>query len=54
MKELLFKKMIEFVKPIQEKYNQLSDEQVIKILETNEKKANEVANKNIEKVYNAI
>jgi tryptophanyl-tRNA synthetase len=54
MKELLFKKIIEFVKPIQEKYNSLSDEEVIKILEKNEEKANKVANETIEKVYKMI
>ena len=54
MKELLFKKIIEFVKPIQEKYNQLSDEEVIKILEQNESKANQIANQNIQKVYDMI
>ncbi len=54
MKELLFKKIIEFVKPIQEKYNQLSDDEVIKILEQNEEKANKIANQNIQKVYDMI
>jgi len=54
MKELLFKKIIEFVKPIQEKYNQLSEKEVIKILEENEKKANKIANQNIQKIYDMI
>ena len=54
MKELLFKKIVDFVKPIQEKYRQLSDEEVIKILEQNEAKANTIAKKNIQKVYDMI
>jgi len=54
MKELLFNKIMKFVKPIQEKYNNLTDEEVIRILEKNEAKANEVANKNIKKVYDMI
>ena len=54
MKELLYNKILTFLKPIQEKYNSLSDEEVIKILEENEKKANQIANENIKKVYTAI
>jgi len=54
MKELLFEKIMNFVKPIQEKYNNLTDEEVIKILEKNEKKVNQIANENIKKIYQAI
>jgi len=54
MKELLYNKILNFLKPIQEKYNSLSDKEVIKILEENEKKANQIANENMKKVYNAI
>jgi len=54
MKEYLFEKVWNFIEPIQNKYKQLSDDEVIKILEKNEKKANEVANKNMENIYKAI
>jgi len=54
MKELLFEKIMNFVRPIQEKYNNLTDEEVIKILEKNEEKANKIANEKIQKVYDAI
>ena len=54
MKQYLFEKIMDFVKPIQEKYNQLTDEEVIKILEQNEEKANKIANENIKKVYKNI
>ena len=54
MKELLFEKIMAFVRPIQEKYNNLTDEEVIKILEKNEEKANKIANEKIQKVYDAI
>jgi len=54
MKELLFNKIIEFLKPVQEKYKNITDEEVIKILEKNEKKVNEIANKNMKKIYKAI
>jgi tryptophanyl-tRNA synthetase len=54
MKELAFEKIKNFLKPIQEKYKNLSDEETIKILEENEKKVNEIANKNIKKIYQAI
>ena len=54
MKELLFNKIIEFVRPVQEKYNNITDEEVEKILEEKEKIANKIANENIQKVYKAI
>jgi len=54
MKELLFEKIMAFVRPIQEKYNNLTDEEVIKILEKNEEKANKIANEKIQKVYDTI
>jgi tryptophanyl-tRNA synthetase len=54
MKELAFEKIKNFLKPIQEKYKNLSDEETIKILEENEKKVNEIANENIKKIYQAI
>ncbi len=54
MKVLLYEKIINFVEPIQKKYNNITDEEVEKILIENEKKANKIANENIQKIYNAI
>ncbi len=54
IKDLLYKKLLDFLIPIQEKYNTLSDTYVIDILKKNEKKANLIANKTLEKVYNNI
>jgi len=54
MKQLLYEKLIIFVKPIQKKYNSITDEEIEEILIENEKKANNIANKNMEKIYDAI
>lgn len=54
MKELLYKKIIDFVKPIQDRYDSISDNEVKKILIENEIKVNIIANENIKKIYNAI
>jgi hypothetical protein len=42
------------LKPIQEKYNLVSDEDILKILEKNAKILNEIANKKIEEIYKKI
>jgi len=56
MKDLLYVKIITFLKPIQEKYRNIKEEdaKIEKILIENEKKANIIANKNMQKIYNAI
>lgn len=54
MKELLYNKIIDFVEPIQKKYNNITDEEVEKILIENEKKANNITNKNMQKIYSSI
>lgn len=53
-KEYLFEKIINFVKPIQEKYAKISDKEIIDLLEKNAKKVNELAQKKIEDVYKKI
>jgi tryptophanyl-tRNA synthetase len=53
-KEYLFEKIIEFVKPIQEKYAKISDKEIIDLLKKNAKKVNELAQKKIENVYKKI
>ena len=54
MKQLLYEKLITFTKPIQKKYYNITDEEIKEILIENEKKVNNIANKNMEKIYNAI
>jgi len=54
MKDLLYEKLVAFLKPIQEKYHNLSDEETIKILEDNEEKCRTITNQTMKKVYNAI
>jgi serine/threonine protein phosphatase PrpC len=46
--------MKETLKPIQANYNEISDEEVCKILHEHSKKANEVAEKKIKEVYAKI
>jgi tryptophanyl-tRNA synthetase len=53
-KEYLFEKMKETLDPIKANYNQISDEEVSKILKEHSKKANEIAEKKIKEVYNKI
>jgi len=54
MKDLLYNKLINFLEPIQQKYRNLSDEEVIKILEENEEKCRTITNKTMKKVYESI
>ncbi len=54
VKDYLYEKIIAFLKPIQEKYNLVSDEDILKILEKNAKILNEIANKKIEEIYKKI
>ena len=54
MKDLLYEKLVAFLKPIQQKYHNLSDEETIKILEDNEEKCRTITNQTMKKVYNAI
>lgn len=53
-KEYLFEKIMAFLEPIQQKYNLISDQEVIELLETNSKYINEIAKKKIEDVYEKI
>ncbi|MEI8252957.1 MAG: hypothetical protein WCG25_04335 [bacterium] len=54
MKDYLYEKIIAFLKPIQEKYNQISDQEILDLLERNAKIVNEIANKKVEEVYKKI
>ena len=54
VKDYLYEKIIFFLKPIQEKYSKISDEEILKILAKNAKILNEIANKKVEVVYKKI
>ena len=54
VKEILFNKINEQLKPIRNKFNTILDKDIIDILEENEKKLNEEANKNIKNIYKLI
>ncbi len=54
MKDLLYEKLLNFLTPIQENYKNLSDDEVIKILEKNEEKCKTLTSQTMEKVYKAI
>jgi tryptophanyl-tRNA synthetase len=54
MKDLLYERLMNFITPIQKRYNQITDEELETILYENEKKANKVANENMKRIYNAI
>lgn len=53
-KDYLYEKIIAFVQPIQAKYAQISDQEIIELLEKNTKKVNEIAQKKIQEVYKKI
>lgn len=54
VKDYLYEKIIVFLKPIQEKYNQISDQEILDLLSKNAKITNEIASKKIEEVYKKI
>ncbi len=53
-KEYLFEKIMEFIRPIQEKYAEIKDEEIIDLLEKNAKIVNKIAEKKIAEVYKKI
>jgi len=53
-KEYLFEKIITFLKPIQERYAKIKDEEIINLLKKNAKIVNKIAEKKIEEVYKKI
>ena len=54
MKDLLYEKLKAFLQPIQKNYKNLTNEEVIKILEKNEEKCRQITDKMMKKVYEAI
>ena len=53
-KDYLYEKMLATLQPIQEKFKEISDEEVSKILHEHSQKANEIAEKKIKDVYEKI
>lgn len=53
-KEYLYQKVIAFVQPIQEKYAEISDQEIIELVKENTKKVNELAKKKIEEIYKKV
>lgn len=53
-KEYLFQKIMDFVKPIQERYKKITDKEIIDLLEKNAKIVNKIAEKKIAEVYKKI
>ena len=54
VKDYLYEKIIEFVKPIQERYNKITDEEIIAIINESTPKAQAIAQKKIEEVYKKV
>ncbi len=54
VKDYLYEKIIAFLKPIQEKYAQISDQEITDLLAKNAKIVNEIASKKVEEVYKRI
>ncbi len=53
-KEYLYEKIIAFLMPIQKKYAEISDQEIIDLLHKNAEKVNELANKKIKDIYKKI
>lgn len=53
-KEYLFEKIMWLLRPIQEKYATITDEEILHLLDTNSKIVNEIAVKKIEDVYKKV
>jgi hypothetical protein len=46
--------MMDFLRPIQEKYNSISDQEIIDLLAKNAKYVNEIAQEKIQDVYKKV
>lgn len=53
-KDYLYEKIIAFVQPIQKKYAEISDQEIIALVNKNTQKVNEIAKKKIEDIYKKI
>jgi len=53
-KDYLYEKILTLLKPIQEKYSKISDEEIVRLLEKNAKIVQEIAAKKIQDVYKKV
>ncbi len=53
-KDYLYEKIIAFVQPIQKRYSEISDQEIIDIVEKNTKKVNELAQRKIKEIYKKV
>jgi hypothetical protein len=54
VKEYLYGKIMDFVRPIQAKYHKITDKEISDLLAKNAKIANKIAEKKIQTVYEKI
>lgn len=54
VKDFLYEKILEFVKPIQERYNKITDDEIIAIINESTPKAQAIAQQKIEEVYKKV
>jgi hypothetical protein len=53
-KDYLFEKIMVFLKPIQERYAQISDQEIVDLMKKNAVYVNELANKKLAEVYKKV
>ncbi len=53
-KDYLYEKIMAFLKPIQERYTQISDQEIIDLMKKNAVYVNELANKKIQEIYKKV
>ncbi|MEI6119434.1 MAG: hypothetical protein WCP92_10020 [bacterium] len=53
-KDYLYEKILAFVQPIQKKYAEISDQEIIDLVKKNTQKVNELAQKKIEEIYKKV
>lgn len=53
-KDYLYEKLMEFLKPIQERYAEISDQEIMDLVKEHSAKANKIAQEKIQDVYNKV
>lgn len=54
VKDMLYEKLIAFVQPVQTKYKEIADEEIIRLLAKNAERANAIASQKIVDVYKKV
>jgi len=54
VKDILYEKLIDFISPIQKRYSEINDNEIIQLLKTNSKKANTIAEAKIKDIYQKV